>query len=182
MNAEFTEPDNATAVTYALAPCSLGVAIIAAAGGKLCALWFGDAREPLVKSVLARFPRAREAPDDAALAALVAKAVALIERPHLPWGGRLALAGTPFQLEVWEALQEVPPGKTASYAEIARRIGRPEAVRAVAGAIAANPIAVAVPCHRIIHSDGSLGGYAAGAERKRILLQRESAALKNAAA
>ena len=109
------------------------------------------------------------------MASLVARAVALIERPHLPWREPLALFGTPFQRKVWAALCEIPPGETASYAKIARRIGRPTAMRAVAGACAANPIAVVVPCHRVIRSDGGLSGYACGVERKRILLQREAA-------
>lgn len=182
MNAQSGVAETTNAVTYAFAPSSLGVAIAAALGGRLCALWFGDDREALAKALLARFPQAHEAADDGSMAALVANAVALIERPHLPWREPLALDGTPFQLKVWEALRAIPPGKTVSYAEIARRVGRPSAVRAVASAIAANPIAVAVPCHRVICSDGSLGGYAAGVERKRALLQREAAAVMNAAA
>jgi len=161
-------------VRYAVATCSLGAVIAASAGGRLCALWFGDSPAALIASLRERFPQAQAA-NDAEMTRLMARAVDLVERPHLEWREPLALAGTPFQLEVWAALREIPAGETASYSEIARRIGRPRALRAVASAIAANPIAIVVPCHRVIHSDGSISGYAAGVERKRVLLRREAA-------
>ncbi|HYA80491.1 MAG TPA: methylated-DNA--[protein]-cysteine S-methyltransferase [Methylocystis sp.] len=160
-------------VRYAVGTCSLGAVIVAAEGERLCALWFGDAPADLIASLRKRFPQARAA-DDADMSRLLARAVDLVERPHVEWREPLALAGTPFQLKVWTAMCEIPTGETASYAEIARRIGRPTAARAVAAACAANPIAIVVPCHRVIHSDGSISGYAAGVERKRVLLQREA--------
>ncbi len=168
-------------VLYALAPCSLGVAIVAGEGGKLCALWFGDDAEALVKSLRKRFPQAQPAGHDAAMKALVAKAVNAIEAPHLPWRDPLALRGTAFQQRVWAALRDIPAGETASYAQVAARIGAATSMRAVAGACAANPIAVIVPCHRVIRSDGALSGYAGGVHRKRELLAREAAARAKAA-
>jgi len=174
--------DQTSSMNYALAPCSLGIAVVAAVRGRLAAFWFGDSPEAVRARFLARHPRAQEAAGDPLTAALLTKAVEIIERPHLPWREPLALVGTPFQLQVWAALREIPPGETASYAQIARRIGRASATRAVAAACAANPIAIVVPCHRVIRSDGALSGYAGGVWRKRVLLEREAAARLDAAA
>jgi AraC family transcriptional regulator of adaptative response/methylated-DNA-[protein]-cysteine methyltransferase len=105
---------------------------------------------------------------------LVAQVVGLIEAPGIGFGLPLDIRGTAFQQRVWRALQEIPPGQTVSYAEIARRIGTPKAVRAVAGACAANNLAVAIPCHRVVRNDGTLSGYAWGVDKKRTLLDREA--------
>jgi AraC family transcriptional regulator, regulatory protein of adaptative response / methylated-DNA-[protein]-cysteine methyltransferase len=120
-----------------------------------------------------RFPRSEIAYGDSRFHALVAKVTAFVENPAAGLDAPLDLCGTAFQQRVWKALREIPPGKTASYAEIAGRIGVPKSFRAVAQACAANNIAVAVPCHRVIGRDGALSGYRCGVERKRWLLERE---------
>src|SRR6185437_8907422 len=106
--------------------------------------------------------------------ALVARVVGFVEAPRIGLDLPLDVRGTAFQRRVWQALQEIPVGATVSYAEIAKRIGTPKAVRAVAGACAANNLAVAIPCHRVVRNDGALSGYAWGVERKRTLLAREA--------
>jgi AraC family transcriptional regulator of adaptative response/methylated-DNA-[protein]-cysteine methyltransferase len=106
---------------------------------------------------------------------LVAQVVALVERPHMGLDLPLDVRGTAFQRRVWQALQDIPAGETVSYAEIARRIGSPKAVRAVAGACAGNNLAIAIPCHRVVRNDGALSGYAWGVDRKRKLIDREAA-------
>ncbi|HEY2528988.1 MAG TPA: methylated-DNA--[protein]-cysteine S-methyltransferase, partial [Xanthobacteraceae bacterium] len=105
---------------------------------------------------------------------LVAQVVGFVEAPRIGLDLPLDVRGTAFQERVWKALQEIPAGSTVSYAEIARRIGAPKSVRAVAGACAANKLAVAIPCHRVVRNDGALSGYAWGVERKRVLLDREA--------
>jgi AraC family transcriptional regulator of adaptative response/methylated-DNA-[protein]-cysteine methyltransferase len=163
-------------VRYAVAPSSLGAVLVAASAAGVCAVLLGDDAELLAAEVRRRFPGAAPA-DDAAAAALAARVVEHIERPA---GGADAPAlpldprGTAFQLAVWEALREIPPGRTATYAQIAARIGLPTSARAVAQACAANPLAVLVPCHRVLRSDGGLSGYRWGVERKRVLLRREA--------
>lgn len=119
-------------------------------------------------------PARRLVGDDPAFADLVAQVVGLVDQPSRGLNLPLDLRGTAFQQRVWQALREIPPGSTVSYAELARRIGRPQAVRAVANACAANSLAVAVPCHRVVRRDGDLSGYRWGVERKRALLAREA--------
>ena len=123
-----------------------------------------------------RFPRATLIGGDAEFEALVAKVVGFVEAPRIGLDLPLDVRGTAFQQRVWQALRAIPAGSTASYAEIARRIGAPKAVRAVAPACAANPLAVAIPCHRVVRTDGALSGYRWGVERKRALLEREEGA------
>ena len=122
-----------------------------------------------------RFANARLVGADRDYEALVAQVVGLVERPELGLDLPLDLRGTAFQRRVWLALQKLPAGATVSYAELARSLGAPKAVRAVAGACAANHLAVAIPCHRVVRTDGSLSGYAWGVERKRALIDREAA-------
>src|SRR6185312_6643485 len=129
-----------------------------------------------VKSLQDRFPKAHLIGGDADYEQLVARVVGFIEAPQFGLDLPLDIRGTAFQQRVWQALREIPPGKTASYAEIARVIGAPKAMRAVAGACASNNIAVAIPCHRVVRNDGSLSGYAWGVERKRAFIAREAAA------
>ena len=121
-----------------------------------------------------RFPQARLIGDDAEFAALVARVVGFVEAPAVGLDLPLDVRGTAFQQRVWQALREIPPGTTASYAEIAARIGAPKSVRAVAQACGANHLAVAIPCHRIVRQDGDLSGYRWGVQRKRALLEREA--------
>jgi AraC family transcriptional regulator of adaptative response/methylated-DNA-[protein]-cysteine methyltransferase len=160
-------------IRYAFAESSLGRVIVGLTEAGVCFVAFGADDNDLLGDLAARFPRAEIAParpDDAELAAAV---VALVDDPaHAP-DLPLDVRGTAFQRRVWRALTQIEPGETVTYSELARRIGSPSAVRAVAQACGANPVAVAVPCHRVIGSDGSLTGYRWGVERKRELLARE---------
>ncbi len=156
--------------------CSLGVVLIAASAAGIAAILIGDDADRLQRDLRERFPRAVLAGGDAAFAALVARVVGLVEAPASGPDLPLDIRGTAFQRRVWQALREVPAGSTASYAAIAARVGAPGAVRAVAGACAANPLAVAIPCHRVVRQDGALSGYRWGVARKRALLDREASA------
>ena len=163
------------AVRYAVGRCSLGCVLVAAAGRGVCAILLGDDPAALVAELRARFPRAVVSPAEADFAGVVAAVVRLVDDPAAPGGPPLPLdiRGTAFQRRVWETLRGIPPGETASYAEVAARIGAPRAVRAVAAACGANKLAVAVPCHRVVASNGGLAGYRWGVERKQQLLDRE---------
>jgi AraC family transcriptional regulator, regulatory protein of adaptative response / methylated-DNA-[protein]-cysteine methyltransferase len=163
-------------IRFAIGECSLGSILVAQSERGVCAILLGDDPEALVRDLQDRFPQAQLSGGDADFEALVARVVGLIERPSLGFELPLDVRGTAFQQRVWQALRQVPAGKTASYSDIARQIGAPKAVRAVAQACAANEIAVAIPCHRIVRTDGALSGYRWGVERKRALLLKESAA------
>jgi AraC family transcriptional regulator, regulatory protein of adaptative response / methylated-DNA-[protein]-cysteine methyltransferase len=163
-------------IRFAVGSCSLGAFLVAATDKGVCAIMLGDAPEPLVAALEDRFPRARLVGGDADFEALVARVVGLIEAPGQGSDLPLDLKGTAFQQRVWQALTAIPPGTTVSYAEIARRIGAPKAVRAVAQACATNPAAIAVPCHRVVRSDGTIGQYAGGPDLKVRLLELEGAA------
>ncbi len=162
-------------VWHAVDRCSLGCVLVAATELGVCAIMLGDDPAALVADLKARFPKARLAEPDPGLADWVAAVVRFVDDPARAEGLGLPLdiRGTAFQRRVWEALREIPAGKTASYAEVAARLGSPRAVRAVAGACAANTLAVAIPCHRVVAADGGLAGYRWGVERKRRLLERE---------
>jgi AraC family transcriptional regulator of adaptative response/methylated-DNA-[protein]-cysteine methyltransferase len=160
-------------IRFAVGESSLGALLVASSQKGVAAILLGAQPDELVRSLQDRFPKARLIGADRDYEALVARVVGLIETPGAGLGLPLDIRGTAFQQRVWQALQEIPFGHTASYAEIARRIGLPKAVRAVAGACAANNIAVAIPCHRVVRNDGALSGYAWGVERKRVLLDRE---------
>ncbi len=153
--------------------CDLGWVLVAATEKGICAIDFGDDPEKMGKGLRARFPGAEFVANDRDFEVLVKQIVALVESPRKAFDLPLDVRGTAFQRRVWMALREIPPGETASYGEIADRIGKPKAARAVANACAANTIAVAIPCHRVVRSDGGLGGYRWGTERKRRLLDRE---------
>jgi AraC family transcriptional regulator of adaptative response/methylated-DNA-[protein]-cysteine methyltransferase len=161
---------------YAIARCRLGRVLVAAGPGGVRAILLGGTEAALRRELLARFPAAtpREAP--ASLARQLGAALAMIEAPSRPPALSLDPAGSAFQRRVWRALGRVAPGETVTYGELARLIGRPRAARAVAGACAANPCAVAIPCHRVVPRAGGVGGYRWGAARKRALLAREAAA------
>jgi len=162
------------AIRFAIDECSLGSILVARSELGLCAILLGDDPEALVGDLHERFPRAELSRGDTELETMVAKVVEFIEGPGTGLDLPLDVGGTPFQHRVWQALRELPAGRTTTYSEIASRIGAPTAVRAVAGACAANPLAVAIPCHRVLRTDGSLSGYRWGVERKRALLQREA--------
>jgi AraC family transcriptional regulator of adaptative response/methylated-DNA-[protein]-cysteine methyltransferase len=164
-----------TQIRFAIAACSLGSLLVAATERGVCAIFMGDDPAALAHDLERRFPRARLIGADAGFEQLVAQVVSLVEEPCAGAALPLDIRGTAFQQRVWLALRAIPAGKTATYAEIAQAIGAPRAVRAVAGACAANPVAVVVPCHRVVRSDGDLSGYRWGVERKRALLAREDA-------
>jgi len=162
-----------TEIRFAVGQCSLGSILVASSATGVCAILMGDDAETLVHDLQDRFAKARLIGGDADFESLVAQVVGLIEAPGTGLDLPLDVRGTAFQQRVWQALQQIPTGTTATYADIARKIGAPKAVRAVAGACAANALAVAIPCHRVIRSDGALSGYRWGIERKRALLERE---------
>jgi len=159
-------------VRYTLARCSLGWVIVAATDRGICLTHLADRPEDLMEILRRRFPQAEQC-DDRQLAKWVKAIVAQLEAPAAVCDLPLDIRGTAFQRQVWEALREIPLGETVSYAEIARRIGRPKAVRAVGSACGKNPVAPVIPCHRVLASDGTLGGYGFGLDRKRTLLDRE---------
>jgi AraC family transcriptional regulator, regulatory protein of adaptative response / methylated-DNA-[protein]-cysteine methyltransferase len=163
-----------TDIRFAVGECSLGSILVAASPTGVCAILLGDDPDALVRDLQDRFPRAHLLGSDKAFEQLVAKVVGLVEAPGLGLELPLDVRGTAFQQRVWEALRKIPAGSTASYAEIAQRIGAPKSVRAVAQACAANALAVAIPCHRVVRTDGGLSGYRWGVERKRTLLDREA--------
>lgn len=163
-----------TVIRFAVGECSLGAILVASTDKGVCAILLGDDAEILVHDLQDRFPRADLIGGDKEFEQIVAQVVGFIETPVLGLDLPLDVRGTVFQQRVWQALRDIPVGSTASYTEIAARIGSPKAVRAVAQACAANAIAVAIPCHRVVRSDGALSGYRWGVERKRALLQRET--------
>lgn len=161
-------------IRFAVGECSLGSILVARSERGVCAILLGDDPDALARELQDRFPRATLIGGDPAFEDLVARVVGFIEAPRLGLDLPLDVRGTAFQQRVWQALREIPAGTTVSYRELARRIGSPAAVRAVARACATNPLAVAIPCHRVVRSDGGLAGYRWGVERKRTLLQREA--------
>jgi len=160
-------------IRFAFGDCSLGQVLVAASEKGVCAILLGDHQKALMDELRQRFSHAKLSEADAAFNKIVAKAIRLVEAPASSVDLPLDVRGTAFQHRVWKALQAIPAGSTSTYAEVARRIGKPKAVRAVAGACAANPVAVAIPCHRVVRSDGGLAGYYWGVARKRALLDRE---------
>ena len=160
-------------IRFAVGECSLGDILVAQSERGICAILIGDDADALVQDLQNRFPRAHLIGGDKAFEKLVAQVVGFIEAPALGLNLPLDIRGTAFQQRVWKALCEIPAGTTASYTEIANRIGAPKAFRAVALACAANALAVAIPCHRVVRNDGGLSGYRWGVERKRTLLDSE---------
>lgn len=163
-------------IRFAVGQTSLGAILVAASERGICSILLGDDPDALVRDLEDRFPKAELIGGDAAFEQLVARVVGLVEAPGVGFDLPLDVRGTAFQQRVWQALRDVPAGETTSYTEIARRIGAPGSVRAVAQACAANTLAVAIPCHRVVRRDGGLSGYRWGVERKRALLARESRA------
>ena len=165
-----------TEIHFAVGECSLGSILVAKSRKGVCAILIGDDPDALARDLQDRFRNARLIGGDEGFDELVAAVVGFVETPKLGLDLPLDVRGTAFQQRVWQALRAIPAGSTVSYEEIARRIGSPKAIRAVAGACAANAIAVAIPCHRAVRNDGALSGYRWGVERKRALLAREGAA------
>ncbi|WP_073102659.1 bifunctional DNA-binding transcriptional regulator/O6-methylguanine-DNA methyltransferase Ada [Pollutimonas bauzanensis] len=163
-----------TDIRFAVGECSLGSILVAQSERGVCAILMGEDPDRLLRDLQDQFPNANLVGADAGFEEVVAKVVGLVEAPALGLNLPLDVRGTAFQERVWQALREIPVGATASYAEIAQRIGMPKAVRAVAQACGANHLAVAIPCHRVVRSDGNISGYRWGVERKSKLLDRET--------
>jgi AraC family transcriptional regulator, regulatory protein of adaptative response / methylated-DNA-[protein]-cysteine methyltransferase len=173
----FREGGKGATIRFAVGECSLGSILVAASERGVCAILMGDDPDVLAKELQDRFPKASLVGGNRDFERVVARVVGFVEAPQIGLKLPLDVRGTAFQQRVWQALREIPAGATMTYAEIAKRIGAPRSVRAVASACASNAIAVAIPCHRVIRTDGSLSGYRWGVERKRALLKREAAAL-----
>jgi AraC family transcriptional regulator of adaptative response/methylated-DNA-[protein]-cysteine methyltransferase len=162
-------------IRFAVAQCTLGALLVAASPVGVCAILLGADADALVRDLQDRFPRAGLIGADREFERWVARVVGFVEAPRIGLDLPLDLRGTAIQRRVWEALRLIPAGETISYAALAQKLGMPRAARAVAQACAANPLAVAVPCHRVVRTDGSLSGYRWGVARKRALLARERA-------
>jgi AraC family transcriptional regulator of adaptative response/methylated-DNA-[protein]-cysteine methyltransferase len=173
---DFRAGGTGAAIRFAVGQCSLGAILVAATQKGICAITLGDDPDALVRDLQDRFPKAQLIGGDREFEQLVARVVGLVETPAQDFDLPLDMRGTAFQQRVWQALRKIPAGKTATYTDIAKRIGRPKAVRAVAAACAGNPIAIAIPCHRVVRLDGDLAGYRWGVARKRALLAKEKAA------
>jgi AraC family transcriptional regulator, regulatory protein of adaptative response / methylated-DNA-[protein]-cysteine methyltransferase len=165
-------------IRFAVGECSLGSILVAASAKGVCAISLGDDPDALSEALQDRFPRANIVGGDKGFERLVAKVVGLIEAPRSGLALPLDVRGTAFQQRVWKALREIPSGTTSSYSEIAKRVGSPKAVRAVARACASNPLAVAIPCHRVVRRNGNVSGYRWGIERKIALLKKEKVATR----
>lgn len=169
----YREGGRGVAIRFAIGECWLGSILVASSEKGVCAILLGDDPEKLMHDLEDQFPKAKLVGGDADYEALVGRVVGFLEAPSAGLELPLDIRGTAFQQRVWQALTQIPVGKTMSYAEIAAQIGRPKSVRAVAQACGANALAVAIPCHRVIRNDGGLSGYRWGVERKEKLLQRE---------
>jgi AraC family transcriptional regulator of adaptative response/methylated-DNA-[protein]-cysteine methyltransferase len=172
---DFRAGGSGASIRFAIGECSLGSILVAASDKGVCAILLGDDPERLARDLQDRFPKAALTAGDAEFDTWVAKVVGFVELPRLGLDLPLDVRGTAFQQRVWRALSEIPLGSTVSYSEIARTIGAPQSVRAVAQACGANHLAVAIPCHRVVRTNGELTGYRWGVERKRALLDREAA-------
>jgi AraC family transcriptional regulator of adaptative response/methylated-DNA-[protein]-cysteine methyltransferase len=171
--ARFRAGGSGETIRFAIGECSLGSILVGATAKGVCAIALGDDPDKLLRDLQDRFPRAQLVGADKDFERLVARVIGFVESPSLGLDLPLDVRGTVFQQRVWNALREIPAGKTVSYADLAARVGAPTAVRAVAQACASNAIAVAIPCHRVIRNDGAISGYRWGVERKRALLDRE---------
>jgi AraC family transcriptional regulator of adaptative response/methylated-DNA-[protein]-cysteine methyltransferase len=171
---DFRSGASGQTIRYTIGKSSLGLTLIAASEKGICAIFFGDEPEGLREDLQATFPRAVIVGADKSFEKLTAKVLAFVDDPAKDLDLPLDVRGTAFQQRVWDALRRIPIGSTMSYAGLAKEIGAPKAVRAVARACATNPVAVAIPCHRVVGSNGSLTGYRGGVERKRALLAKEA--------
>ncbi len=170
---EYRDGGAGQTIRFAIGECSLGSILVASSEKGVCAILLGDGPDALARDLQDRFPKADLVGGDAKYEKLVARVVGFVEAPNIGLNLPLDVRGTAFQQRVWKELQRIPAGETASYAQIANRIGLPKSVRAVAQACGANALAVAIPCHRVLRTDGDISGYRWGVDRKRALLQRE---------
>lgn len=158
---------------YAIAPCSLGKILVAATSKGISSILLGDNADELLNDLKKRFPKAEISQGGSDFETTLKTCLEFIDQPQPQFSLPLDIHGTVFQQKIWQILRQIPPGQTVSYAELASLAGMPKAARAVAGACAANPVAVVVPCHRVVRNDGGLSGYRWGVERKRTLLSKE---------
>lgn len=165
-------------IRFAVGESTLGSILVASSEQGVCAILMGDDPDLLARDLQDRFPKARLVGGDLDYEQTVSRVVGFVQAPRAEFDLPLDVRGTAFQRQVWQALRKIPAGKTATYTEVAKRIGVPAAVRAVAGACAANALAVVIPCHRVVRTDGSLSGYRWGVERKRALLDEEASSSK----
>jgi AraC family transcriptional regulator of adaptative response/methylated-DNA-[protein]-cysteine methyltransferase len=172
----FRSGGTGAAIRFAVGECSLGSILVAATEKGICAIMLGDDPDGLARDLQDRFPKAQLIGGDEEFERWVAQVVGFVEAPALGLDLPLDIQGTAFQQRVWRALREIPAGSTASYTDVAQKISAPNSMRAVAQACSANPLAVAIPCHRVVRNDGALSGYRWGVERKRTLLEREAQA------
>ena len=171
---QYRQGGAALQIRFGVGECSLGPILVAATGQGICAILLGDDAHALVQDLQARFPQAELLGGDRAFEQWMAQVIGFVDEPTRGLALPLDVRGTAFQQQVWQALQRIPVGSTVSYSELAHKLGKPQASRAVAGACAANALAVAIPCHRVVRSDGAISGYRWGVERKRALLQHEA--------
>lgn len=160
-------------IRFASGECVLGMVLVASSERGVCAILLGDNAGELTRDLRRQFPRARLRDGSPALQPLLEKVAAFLASPSVGLDVPLDVRGTDFQQRVWQALREIPAGSTESYAEVARRLGAPGSAKEVGEACAANALAVVIPCHRVVRTDGGLGGYRGGVKRKRALLERE---------
>jgi AraC family transcriptional regulator, regulatory protein of adaptative response / methylated-DNA-[protein]-cysteine methyltransferase len=163
-----------TDIRFAVGECSLGSILVAQSDRGICAILLGDDPDSLARDLQNQFPKANLIGGDAGFERLVARVVGFVDAPALGLDLPLDVRGTAFQQRVWQALRKIPLGSRASYTDIAKLIGSPNSVRAVAQACGANVLAVAIPCHRVVRNDGAVSGYRWGVERKRALLEKEA--------
>lgn len=175
---QFRKGGGDASIRFVVGTCGLGEYLVAESARGICAILLGNSPEALISELETLFPRAVLTADDPAFARRVALVVSFLEHPVRQFDLPLDIQGTAFQQQVWQALRAIPPGETLSYRAIAEQIGKPKAVRAVAGACAANRLAVIIPCHRVVRTDGALSGYRWGVERKQQLLTLEAAQRK----
>ncbi|QBE64347.1 bifunctional DNA-binding transcriptional regulator/O6-methylguanine-DNA methyltransferase Ada [Pseudoduganella lutea] len=171
----FRRGGSGATIRFAIAQCSLGAILVASTDVGICAILMGDDPGALARDLQDRFPNAELVGAEPDYEAVVAQVIGLVEAPETGLDLPLDVRGTAFQQRVWQALRTIPAGRKVSYTELAAMVGAPKSVRAVAGACAANAIAVAIPCHRVVRNDGTISGYRWGVERKEALLQRETA-------
>lgn len=165
-------------IQFATFPCAFGLALVAATAIGVCAIFLGENADAMEADLRRRFPKARLVPGDAAYRKRVAEVIQAIDGKRGSSDLPLDIAGTVFQERVWQALLKIPPGSTTSYGALAASVGAPKSYRAVAQACGANPVAVLIPCHRVVKNDGGISGYRWGVERKRKLLAREARAIR----
>lgn len=165
-------------ILFSTGPCVLGVVLVARSERGVCAILLGEDADALARELREAFPQAKAS---AELASLVEQVAGFVAQPSMGLDLPLDLRGSDFELRVWRALQEIPAGSTETYGEVAKRLGAPEAAKELGEACAANVLAVAIPCHRVVRKDGGLAGYRWGVRRKRALLQSEGVRIRETA-